>query len=102
MVAIDLKISEVQAEYVGKMNLYLSLLDKLEKREDENPSIGIILCAEKDTVEVELALDGFTKPIGVADYKLIIPKNELKQLINNEIKNFNQELINRQLTEGND
>lgn len=102
MVAIDLKISEFQAEYVGKMNLYLSLLDKLEKREDENPSIGIILCAEKDNVEVELALDGFTKPIGVADYKLIIPKNELKQLINNEIKSFNQELINRQLTEVND
>lgn len=95
LVAIDLKISEFQAEYVGKMNLYLSLLDKLEKREDENPSIGIILCAEKDNVEVELALDGFTKPIGVADYKLIIPKNELKQLINDEIKSFNQEVNNR-------
>ena len=97
LVAIDLKISEFQAEYVGKMNLYLSLLDKLEKREDENPSIGIILCAEKDNVEVELALDGFTKPIGVADYKLIIPQNELKQLINDEIKSFNQEVSNRQL-----
>lgn len=95
LVAIDLKISEFQAEYVGKMNLYLSLLDKLEKREDENPSIGIILCAEKDNVEVELALDGFTKPIGVADYKLIIPQNELKQLINDEIKSFNQEVNNR-------
>ncbi len=98
MVAVDLKISEFKAEYVGKMNLYLSLLDKLEKRADENPSIGIILCAEKDNVEVELALDGFTKPIGVADYKLIIPKNELKQLINNEIKNFNQEVSARQLS----
>ncbi len=98
MVAVDLKISEFKAEYVGKMNLYLSLLDKLEKRADENPSIGIILCAEKDNVEVELALDGFTKPIGVADYKLIIPKNELKQLINNEIKNFNQEVNARQLS----
>lgn len=97
LVAIDLKISEFQAEYVGKMNLYLSLLDKLEKREDENPSIGIILCAEKDNVEVELALDGFTKPIGVADYKLIIPKNELKQLINDEIKSFTQEVSNRQI-----
>lgn len=95
LVAIDLKISEFQAEYVGKMNLYLSLLDKLEKGEDENPSIGIILCAEKDNVEVELALDGFTKPIGVADYKLIIPQNELKQLINDEIKSFTQEVNNR-------
>ena len=67
---IDLRIYEFHAEYVGKMNLDLSLLDKLEKRENENPSIGIILCAEKDNVEVELALDGLSKPTGVADYKL--------------------------------
>jgi len=100
MVAVDLKVSEFKADYVGKMNLYLSLLDRLEKREDENPSIGIILCAEKDNVEVELALDGFTKPIGVADYKLIIPKNELKRLIKDEIKRFNEEVNYRQLPAG--
>lgn len=99
LVAIDLKISEFHAEYVGKMNLYLSLLDKLEKQDDENPSIGIILCAEKDNVEVELALDGFTKPIGIADYKLIIPKNELKKLINDEIKSFNREVSDRLISE---
>ena len=92
LVAIDLKISEFKPEYVGKMNLYLSLLDKLEKGKDENPSIGIILCAEKDNVEVELALDGFTKPIGVADYKLIVPQKELKQLITDEIKSFRKEI----------
>lgn len=95
MVALDLKISEFQAEYVGKMNLYLSLLDRLEKRPDENPSIGIILCAEKDNVEVELALDGFTKPIGVAEYKLIVPQKELKQLITDEIKSFNREIADK-------
>lgn len=92
LVAIDLKISEFKSEYVGKMNLYLSLLDKLERGKDENPSIGIILCAEKDNVEVELALDGFTKPIGVADYQLIVPQKELKQLISEEIKAFNDEV----------
>ncbi len=92
LVAVDLKISEFMPEYVGKMNIYLSLLDKLEKRQDENPSIGIILCAAKDNVEVELALEGFTKPIGVAEYKLIVPQNELKQLISDEIKIFNREL----------
>lgn len=91
LVAIDLKISEFRPEYVGKMNVYLSLLDKLEKGKDENPSIGIILCAEKDNVEVELALDGFTKPIGVAEYKLLIPQKELKRLISDEIKAFRQE-----------
>lgn len=91
LVAIDLKISEFKPEYVGKMNVYLSLLDRLEKGKDENPSIGIILCAEKDNVEVELALDGFTKPIGVAEYNLVLPKKELQQLISDEIKSFNQE-----------
>ena len=77
------------------MNVYLSLLDKLEKGKDENPSIGIILCAEKDNVEVELALDGFTKPIGVAEYKLIVPQKELKQLISEEIKIFNKEITEK-------
>ena len=91
LVAIDLKISEFKPEYVGKMNVYLSLLDRLEKGKDENPSIGIILGAEKDNVEVELALDGFNKPIGVAEYDLLIPQKELKQLITEEIKTFNQE-----------
>ena len=94
LVAIDLKISEFKADYVGKMNLYLSLLDKLEKGADENPSIGIILCAEKDNVEVQLALDGFTKPIGVADYQLIVPQQELKQLISEEIRSFKKEIKN--------
>lgn len=95
LVAVDLKISEFMPEYVGKMNLYLSLLDRLERGKDENPSIGIILCAEKDNVEVELALEGFTKPIGVAEYKLIVPLKELKQLITDEIKTFNKEIADK-------
>lgn len=95
LVAVDLKISEFMPEYVSKMNLYLSLLDRLERGKDENPSIGIILCAEKDNVEVELALEGFTKPIGVAEYKLIVPQKELKQLITDEIKIFNQEVAEK-------
>lgn len=78
-----------------KMNFYLSLLDRLERGKDENPSIGIILCAEKDNMEVEHALEGFTKPIGVADYKLIVPQKELKQLITDEIKAFNRELADK-------
>ena len=53
MVAIELKIGEFKPEYVGKMNFYLSLLDKLGKAPDENPTIGIILCAEKDHWEVK-------------------------------------------------
>ena len=95
LVAVDLKISEFMPEYISKMNFYLSLLDRLERGKDENPSIGIILCAEKDNVEVELALEGFTKPIGVAEYKLLVPQKELKQLITDEINTFNQEVADK-------
>ena len=86
MVAIELKIGEFKPEYVGKMNFYLSLLDKLEKAPDENPSLGIILCAEKDHVEVEMALQDINKPIGVAEYQYLLPKNKLQELITYELK----------------
>ncbi len=86
MVAIELKIGEFKPEYVGKMNFYLSLLDKLEKASDENPSIGIILCAEKDHLDVELALQDVHKPIGVAEYQYLLPKNQLQVLLTDEIK----------------
>jgi hypothetical protein len=68
---------EFKAEYAGKMNLYLNLLDDKVRQEGENNSIGIILCAEKDSFEVEYALRGMAKPIGVAEYKLTqeLPSN---------------------------
>ncbi|MBR5512205.1 MAG: DUF1016 family protein [Bacteroidaceae bacterium] len=86
MVAIELKIGEFKPEYVGKMNFYLSLLDKFEKAPDENPSIGIILCAEKDHLEVELTLQDVNKPIAVAEYQYLLPKNKLQELVANEMK----------------
>lgn len=85
LVAIELKIGSFKAEYVGKMNLYLSLLDKLEKGKNENPSIGIILCADKDHLDVEIALQDINKPIGVAEYQLLLPKDELQALVLTEI-----------------
>lgn len=85
LVAIELKIGSFKAEYVGKMNLYLSLLDKLEKGENENQSIGIILCADKEHLDVEIALQDINKPIGVAEYQLLLPKDELQTLVLNEI-----------------
>lgn len=54
-------------------------------------SIGIILCAEKNHVDVELSLDGMDKPIGVADYRLIIPQEDLKQVIQDEIQAYDDE-----------
>lgn len=91
LVAIELKAGEYKPEYAGKMNYYLSILDRTERGADENPSIGIILCAEKDHVDVELSLDGVHKPIGVADYRLVIPKEELKQIVQDEVDAYDKE-----------
>ena len=95
LVAVDLKIGAFKPEYAGKMNYYLSLLDRLERGADENRSIGIILCAEKDRVEVELALEDMGKPIGVADYQLIVPKEKLQKVLADEIKAFSEEKGNK-------
>ena len=85
LVAIDLKIGEFEPEYVGKMNFYLGLLDDKIKMKGENPSIGLILCASKDNVDVEIALRDVNKPIGIAEYKLHLPMKQIKEIINEEI-----------------
>jgi predicted nuclease of restriction endonuclease-like (RecB) superfamily len=70
LVAFDLKIGEFEPEHAGKMDFYLNLLNEKERGPDDGPSIGIILCAEKDDVEVEFALKTKANPIGVAEYVL--------------------------------
>lgn len=70
LVAFDLKIGEFEPEHAGKMDFYLNLLNEKERGPDDAPSIGIILCAEKDDVEVEFALKSKANPIGVAEYQL--------------------------------
>ncbi|MBL7996572.1 DUF1016 family protein [bacterium] len=69
LVAIELKKGKFKAEYVGKMNFYLSALDEYVKQPHENPSIGIILCKEKNNKIVEFAFRDTSKPMGVATYK---------------------------------
>ena len=70
LVAFDLKIGEFEPEHAGKMDFYLNLLNEKERGPEDRPSIGIILCAEKDEVEVEFALRTKANPIGVAEYQL--------------------------------
>lgn len=70
LVAIELKIGEFEAEYAGKMQLYLTALDEQVKLPDENSSIGIIICKTKDKTFVEYALKQSNVPIGVATYQL--------------------------------
>lgn len=70
LVTIELKIGKFKPEYAGKMNFYLSVLDDRVKLPDENPSIGIIICKEKNRTIVEYALKDSNQPIGVATYTL--------------------------------
>ncbi|WP_422098984.1 PDDEXK nuclease domain-containing protein [Variovorax sp.] len=70
LVAVELKVGSFEPEYAGKMDFYLNLLNDRERAPGDAPSIGIILCAEKDNLEVEFALRSKTNPIGVAEYQL--------------------------------
>jgi predicted nuclease of restriction endonuclease-like (RecB) superfamily len=70
LVAFDLKVTAFEPEFAGKMDFYLNLLNEKERAPDDRPSIGIILCAEKNDIEVEFALKSKTNPIGVAEYQL--------------------------------
>ena len=70
LVAFDLKVGPFEPEFAGKMDFYLNLLNDKERGPGDQPSIGIILCAEKDDVEVEYALRTKANPIGVAAYAL--------------------------------
>ncbi len=78
-VVIDLKMGEFAPEYAGKMNFYLSAVDDLLKHPEDKPTIGLLLCKDKDLLTVEYALRDVKKPIGVAEWrtKLIesLPKN---------------------------
>lgn len=71
LVAIELKIGEFAPEYIGKMQFYLAALDDLVRLPDENPSIGIILCKNKNQTVVEYALRESNRPIGVGRYRVV-------------------------------
>ncbi len=69
-VVIDLKVVEFQPEFAGKMNFYLSAVDEQIKTADDQSTIGIILCKNKNKLEVEYALKGMSQPIGVSDFEI--------------------------------
>ena len=83
---------------LGKLHFYLSAVDDMLKTKDDNPSIGILLCNEKNKVKAEYALKDINKPIGISEYELIkaIPEDlksnlptveEIEQEITEKIKN---------------
>lgn len=76
-VVIELKNTAFVPEYAGKLNFYLSAIDSLVKENDDKPTIGILLCREKNNIEVEFALRDIHKPMGVSELELtqILPDN---------------------------
>jgi len=70
LVAIELKLGAFEPAFAGKMDFYLNLLNAKDRGPGDAPSIGIILCAEKDNLEVEFSLKSKANPIGVAEYQL--------------------------------
>ena len=76
-VVIELKNSRFIPEYAGKLNFYLSAVDSLLKRSDDQPTIGLLLCRDKNNIEVEFSLRDMNKPMGVSAYSLVenLPDN---------------------------
>ena len=69
-VVVELKVTEFKPEYIGKMNFYLSVIDDLVKDESDNPTIGLILCKDKEKITAQYSLKDINKPIGISSFKL--------------------------------
>ena len=92
LVPIELKIGKFKPEHIGQINFYLEALDRDVKKPNENPSVGVILCASKDDAVVEYALSRSMSPTLVADYRLCLPdkallKNKLRELTELALEN---------------
>ncbi len=79
-VVVELKAVPFQPEFTGKLNFYLSAVDDLLRHPDDKPSIGLLLCKEKDKVVVEYALRDVNKPIGVAQWETKLVESLPKEL----------------------
>lgn len=79
LVSIELKIGKFKPEHIGQINFYLEALDRTVKKPNENPSVGVVLCASKDDAVVEYALSRSMSPTLVSDYKLCLPDKEALQ-----------------------
>ncbi len=69
-VVIELKTGDFKPEYAGQLNFYLSAVDGILKKEEDNPSIGLLLCKSKNNLVAEYSLKDISKPIGVSEYKV--------------------------------
>lgn len=100
LIAFELKIGEFMPEYISKMDFYLEILDRQLKKEYENPSVGVILCSNKDDEVVEYAMSRSMSPTLVSEYKLkLIDKkileNKLKEISDIVEENNNNKYLQK-------
>ena len=69
-IVVELKATEFKPEYIGKMNFYLSAVDDLVKDDNDNPTIGLILCKNKNKFIAQYSLKDINKPIGISSFKI--------------------------------
>jgi predicted nuclease of restriction endonuclease-like (RecB) superfamily len=76
-VVIELKAREFEAEHTGKLGLYISAINHQRKKETDNPTIGLIICKNKDNIEAQYSLESSSQPIGISEYELskLLPDN---------------------------
>lgn len=77
LVAIELKVTRFEPEYLGKLSFYLEALDRDHRKAHENPAIGVLLCANKDAEVVEYALSRTLSPAVIAEYSTQLPDRKL-------------------------
>jgi hypothetical protein len=90
-VAFELKTEKFKPEHLGQQNFYLEALDRNVKKAIENPSIGVLLCKDKDDEVVVYALSRSLSPTMVAEYQLCLPDKKFLQQKMHEIADNNME-----------
>ncbi|MCL2018180.1 MAG: PDDEXK nuclease domain-containing protein [Oscillospiraceae bacterium] len=99
LVAIELKVTDFKPEHLGKLEFYLEALDRDVRKPDENPSVGLILCAGKDDTVVEYALSRSMSPALIADYQTHLPK---KALLENKLRELRELAEEESFSDGDD
>lgn len=91
-VIIELKTTEFEPEFIGKLNFYVSAINELEKDTTDKPAIGVLLCKNKDNYEVEFALKDINKPIGVSTYHYTELADDIRKALPSD-KELENELL---------
>ena len=86
-VVVELKTTPFKPEYAGQLNIYLSAIDAQVKAKEDQPTIGLLLCKEKNRLVAEYALRGVAKPMGVAEYQFM---REVPELLKTDLPTIDQ------------